>query len=595
MNKINKPKINVRGRLKWIIILTLILLLIFFCVTIKAYEKDDLNKGVMHTDLLETVDEGYNYYINKVIYNSDETNSYYCIGFVRKDDIEVNDIYYPYIVYYENDELKWFNINENYLYGEYLVGIYKNEKLIVSGKYSKENTMMLIEYDLKGNISRSKSFNDINISGEVNIKDIYYDQNGLFLIGETNSEEMYLKTFSNTSIFLLKLDNRFDYVDISFLGNKGNNVYLSSLYVNDIIYVLLKLDGEGYHTYETLRPYMIVSYNSRLELVDCTNLDYGINEQARLVYDEESICLISKNDGRNSLVRYKYKCDLVKSNEEEIFTFDDVRVTQFDISYDSTTKNWFIGYNYAYNGGYNAYVILNKDNSILAMTSEKNLINESIKGFSIYNNMIYIHGLDLMKSNKRMLFKRKVFLKVIDDCCYFNGTEGINLTKNSQEVFGNYIGELCFQYGNLLLKVNGSYYIEPIISIKNNSVYDLGTVLYFNGEGKLNGKVINSGYVMNEIGNYILEINGQNAKEFVYFEIEDMGINEVKSPYHNLYYEPITNPTSGNSLSDNGLLEDQPLSNTPYVVKENNYLYLYIGFGVLGLVFAFIPWRKKYA
>ena len=106
MNKINKPKINVRGRLKWIIILTLILLLIFFCVTIKAYEKDDLNKGVMHTDLLETVDEGYNYYINKVIYNSDETNSYYCIGFVRKDDIEVNDIYYPYIVYYENDELK---------------------------------------------------------------------------------------------------------------------------------------------------------------------------------------------------------------------------------------------------------------------------------------------------------------------------------------------------------------------------------------------------------------------------------------------------------------------------------------------------------
>ena len=59
-------------------------------------------------------------------------------------------------------------------------------------------------------------------------------------------------------------------------------------------------------------------------------------------------------------------------------------------------------------------------------------------------------------------------------------------------------------------------YVLNNLSITNNQVYDLNILLSFNAIGILNDKKIDSGYVVNEVGDYTLKLIGKDNVEYDY-------------------------------------------------------------------------------
>ena len=66
-----------------------------------------------------------------------------------------------------------------------------------------------------------------------------------------------------------------------------------------------------------------------------------------------------------------------------------------------------------------------------------------------------------------------------------------------------------------------------------NGIYEPGYKVEFNGTGFLNGEEINNGFIVNDIGKYLLAIYGiNNEKEVINFEIDDLTINPISNNYN---------------------------------------------------------------
>ena len=139
------------------------------------------------------------------------------------------------------------------------------------------------------------------------------------------------------------------------------------------------------------------------------------------------------------------------------------------------------------------------------------------------------HGIILVK---------RANLSMISDTLYVNGykANSENFTM-SNKVYGYYDGKINYDYEGETFIVEGKYFVPLEINIEKDSVYNKGLILLFNGEGKLNGKRINSGESIDEVGNYVLEIYGKDDVSYYHFSIEDMVITDKNNEYKTLEEE----------------------------------------------------------
>ena len=79
-------------------------------------------------------------------------------------------------------------------------------------------------------------------------------------------------------------------------------------------------------------------------------------------------------------------------------------------------------------------------------------------------------------------------------------------------------------------------------NIKHNEVYQKGQILNFNGEATLNGVAINNNFRVNEIGNYLLIIKGENnINSSISFEIKQLTVCNNDRDVDNFRIEKVEN------------------------------------------------------
>ena len=138
----------------------------------KAYKIEDLENGTLYEEELTIVSQGYDYYPKKII---DFEDLFLVVGYVITDE---ENSKYPYIAFYENDDLKWYNVNEMFKGGEYVSAVINSKKIILIGKDTKNS--FICEYSLNGSILKTKQFIYKN---EFKFQEIYLGNNKYFITG----------------------------------------------------------------------------------------------------------------------------------------------------------------------------------------------------------------------------------------------------------------------------------------------------------------------------------------------------------------------------------------------------------------------------
>lgn len=548
--------------------------------TNSAYTKEELNKGVIYTDELEVINEGINYYTDKIIFDNNG-NNYFILGKVVYGE-NSEEKRYPYVAFYQNDTLLWSAVNENYDYGEYVDGIFKENTILLYGNYGiEQKKLILSEYDFSGKLVKGTHYyND----GDSFAKKIFRKNNFYYLIGETNCKKFIYENIGENSLFIAQIDSKYEICDICFLGNDGENTYLDCLDIDDHLKVLVKVGGNGYYDYNIFNPYIIINFSFRMEVAGYEKISGGINDTSCLKSDGEKLYIFTNID--NEIRRKTYSFNLTFLLEETFYKLENNAYKLYQsICYDIKNKIWFLGLYYTTDKIYSEYVFIDNSLTILDFNKEIKKGNKVFHNYYYKYGVIYTIGINYGFGNKLTYLAKKGLIKRVNEKCYFNTILLEEEKINQENKFGYYDGLASYNYNNISFKVEGGYYVDLHINIKNNSVYDVGLVLYFNGDGNLNGKKIESGYTVLEVGNYVLEIIGNKDKKYIHFLVDDLGIKEKNTLYEQLSYT-VHNDNTCNEPS----IE---LENDIYIPKTYEFEYLYIGAGILGFILSFIKFRKK--
>lgn len=558
-----------------ILIITIVTISILSLVKAKAYTNDELEEGIIYEKQIEFISQGYNYEINELIKNDD---SYIIIG---KASVSLNDDIncYPYIAYYENDEIKWYHINNLFTKGQLVSAYFKDNKIVTLGNNS--NDTFISEYTIYGQLSKTKTY---SYNNKFNASKIFLDGDRIFMTGEIKATTVFGRKKTNNEIFVIQLDDSYEILDFTLCGNSGDNILIDSLQYKDDIYLLVKLDGSGYYDYSK-KPYTLICISKRMELNYYQELDIDNPEVLRL--SDNKINIFGLN---NTIIeRLSFEEDYLVIFKDIIYSINNKNIiTNYDIAYDKNYKLWAISCEYTQGDSRTIeYVIKNNLSEIKSLLSYNK--------FEGFNKKIYlINGFivnlkKILKANKweyEIMKISKIELK--NDKCLFNGLTSTKTMENlDMNIYGTYVGNIYYTFENCTLTSTGEVYVPLKINIKNNSTYALGTKLEFNGIGNLNGKEIKSGFQIDEVGNYVLEIKGNDEVTYYNFYVKDF-----KEVNDNIKYQNINYKKEEPKIIENEL--------TPYTYNNTNnytvYMFIIILIAILtGFILSVFKRRKKYA
>ena len=171
-----------------------------------------------------------------------------------------------------------------------------------------------------------------------------------------------------------------------------------------------------------------------------------------------------------------------------------------------------------------------------------NYLTTNLCGKSIFNwyytnksnNEISLKSYNILsyKTKKLETYHKNTTYKDV----YFNFKK---LSKNETEdteqfkIFGNYESIDVFKLDNVSLFFKRKDEVRLQVNVLENDIYEPGYKVEFNGTGFLNGEEINTGFIVNDIGKYLLAIYGiNNEKEVINFEIDDLTINPISNNYN---------------------------------------------------------------
>ena len=539
----------------------------------KAYKIEDLENGTLYEEELTIVSQGYDYYPKKII---DFEDLFLVVGYVITDE---ENSKYPYIAFYENDDLKWYNVNEMFKGGEYVSAVINSKKIILIGKDTKNS--FICEYSLNGSILKTKQFIYKN---EFKFQEIYLGNNKYFITGDTNSNDFTGGNENNTIAFVIEMNITYEITDKCIFGNKGNNILIDSIEFDDEICLLMKIQGEGFFSYN-MNPYMIITCDKRMNLsinesVDLENPDF-------MRTDKDKIYVFSCDKMNSSVSRISMEKGLNNAKKTIYYSTNKTNIiTNYDVKYDFTNGIW--GTSVEYSQGEkrtHEYVIRNQKDEIISNFFKNNQkgLNKSIyliKGF------IYNLGLEIKYNNWNINVSKMIYIKLKGSDCFFNGIRGSNDTKElNDDLFGIYDGEIKYKFNDFYVCADGKVYVPLRINITNNSSYNKGLELTFNGQGILNGMTIESGYVINEIGNYVLEINGHNDTKYFHFYVKDMINEENEVKYKRLDFEVKSEEKKINNENEVKNIDNKKVDKKVFIAS---LVCVAVGFSV-----SFIKFRRK--
>ncbi|MBQ7277282.1 MAG: hypothetical protein IJS58_08570 [Bacilli bacterium] len=368
------------------------------------------------------------------------------------------------------------------------------------------------------------------ISIDYNFSNLYFEKN-------QNSQDDILYLMNTNNIRAIKFSNNKQLKEINLLdelaiiNNKSYSGYVnidSKYYIDHFIY-LFKKD----------KTYLIINIDKNLSIIS--------DKEIELKYDKQKY---KQNDELASVI-FIYEIN-----------------NEIDINYEKGIINYQILYKDLYSLDFNEYlnnIEITKSIKNISVHNYNDLINLEIidEDDKSYNYLLYqdkvfedndnkIKKYDIL-SNHAFIIDSEVHVYDLDDFLIFYykydklEKDRIFAFHNGKRIDEKIIGELDYSYSlygdyektlktnitvnnhNYLINLKYNYYINDDANVNNNQIYQLGYHLYFIGEAYLNDDLIESGYVIDEEGKYVLTIQGTNQKKIINFEVRELNEEESEA------------------------------------------------------------------
>jgi len=553
-------------------------------IVLKGYTKDELSESQIFEKNIEHLDLGYNYYLKDIEFFGESFVVFgYC--YIEKSD---DSVYYPYVAYYKNDKLIWYKIETKIENGLFSSCVLVNDKIYLCGEYGEyKKGSIIYSYALDGTLYNNQIYNG---NRDLSFKKLYVDNSIIYVVGETNSGDILYKKSAFMEAFIYEFNNNLEIVDATYFGNYGNNEYIDSVLLNDEIVFIIRVEGDGYFEYNQNKPYILLSGSLRMELSMYEKLELGGRLSLRT--DGKNLYVLEFDVLKNSIFCYEYdevlnykSVSLLKSMPSENYIY------YYDLEFDLETKDKVIVGTYRDKDKVvNEYTIKNMKNEIISDFKCYTNTEKSLHKTRLYKGFIYDVGGIIGSNYNSILLAKKAQIIMKDEDLYVNGglAEKENLTLDIAK-YGYYDLEVTYTFNGEKFAISGKYLVPLIINIEKNSKYNKGLVLKFNGIGKLNGELIESGKTVDEVGNYVLEIYGEEVVSYYHFTVDDLVLTDQESIYNELKNTNYTmNNNTNNNLNSNNNSSSNIMNYDDLIL---DYTYLIIIF-VIGFIISIIPFKK---
>lgn len=409
-----------------------------------------------------------------------------------------------YIYYYKNGYENWNLEYLQYELFDYIL-MENNHILLLLKPLNAIQDIKFLEIDTNGKISE----NDLDLSDVYSFK---YNKefNALYFISVSSGVLSFLEMkYSNLKIVrTVKIKDSEKYNDYSFLGYTYNDSNCTILINKEDSFIYLYFD-------------------KYLNLV---------NEKEIIIKGEGKIII----NGNNILkIAYKNDVTLFEENSEIEYSFynydEDILYKNkvcFDCCIDDieySNLGELIALKIDFEDKKDKYFLYN-NNLSRSLIDDKYKFNQNCYWYIENKKTKYgeLSVINILKCNKNIKIN-EVSVNDEEYLVFFNGEKQKSL--NEFEYVTNKFGKYNYSskyvidsFFDIYLKSN--YYVDDMINLVDNAIYDLGVVILFNGEGSLNNESIESGTKINEVGFYNLKVVGNNDSMSLNFEVKDLSVKE---------------------------------------------------------------------
>jgi len=531
-------------------------------------------------------------------------SSYYVVSNYQIVDPTYYDQEKICVTFYENNQYKWEY--RYYKYSRFNYGWLHNENLIITGLVYNEsnnyiNSIVLFEITKDRQIIKTR---EILSNTSCYCYGMYLYNDYLYLVTNTNGNGLdysnYKEDYENRLVIFLIDYETFKIVD-GVVETSINDFYIidSSFYGSRIGVNI------AFKTYSNINgavmTYCIYEYNDRLEYVNKYYYNTKSKDYLGFQLTIKDVCYYSINYSENkycvNICYLNYGVDYKNiyfelENNSNINDVEIIAVNRNDIYFclknhmDSDYK--FIGFAKINSSKGIEYFPQTVEN-IQVLNSKINnnyIVNTYLKDDKIYFknfNLIEVTSENTINNNIESLEKSvKVNTRDAEKYDYIDNTR--------VGLYGNYynINYLKDSFGRKYYLLETTK-IELQINIKPEEVYQRGYKLIFNGVGILNGEEINSGFIINDIGKYLLEIKGENAEKKLFsFVVSDLTMSS--EPRDSVFLNIEKLEISSSNIKD----ENSSYTTCEFNVKANYSEVIPIIISIFSLgVLSLILLRKK--
>lgn len=437
----------------------------------------------------------------------------------------VNDIYNLVLSKVENNSITTTRVIKEGVEATFNKILVDEDGLYVLGTIYKEGYsidlyLLNVSFDLKLVFE-----NTIGGTGVDNLTDstIYGDY--IYLVGNTTSSGGYFTgTRKKEDGFVMKVTKElFNVEKVSMSALSNINTYTNITIKDDYIYLFEQSSNTESVSYTTklytldlqvhksqpfinshaLTPNKLVTKDEGVFLI-CFQYNYLLEKYASRIY------LI--NDDATTSLYYDYPNYEEENIRIEDLTFNESQMIILTYDYNFLTTKLIIK------------DLKTKESSTLSINSKEPLNFISANAFITldYNVVDYLH----------IKYNEYSDLLINNEFVSLSNQSNINTDKS---VFGNYENIYIYETNDVIFANLKEEYVQLKVSVIDNETFDSNLCLTFNGDGYLNGKEIDSGYIINKTGTYQLEIYGKNNERKVYqFEVDELSKKEVEVKEKNI-------------------------------------------------------------
>lgn len=412
-----------------------------------------------------------------------------------------------------NDKISFY-FNGNYLFSTVIEDVDYNcvfdffDYLILDNEiniiFKEGSSIRYLKYNDLGQKIKDKVYSDYSSISKLKF---VYDEKNINIVFSTNYSDDEEHLLSN--ICILKIDEKGNVISVKTYGGYLNEFLIDCYFYDNNLFIFIqrdKMSGGDFNNHgnfvlsiikdeeiienvffknETFQNIIFGIEKIRISFLDAIyDFDYKLNQILGTEIALESICLISS-------INKMY----MKVFENELIIYD-IEENKELYKADLSSYNQFC---------FLKYFIILEDSIYLCFTDS---IKEKYIKIDIFDTRDFVYEVNYLDGISQ-------YNNVIEGWTR-NITTEINDESFNPAIDGEYEIVYSFLDYSKIMRVK----VLEFQNVSEGGVYPLAYVLKFSGTAFLNGKLINYGYVINNVGEYQLEIyNSSKEKRLINFSV----------------------------------------------------------------------------